>query len=336
MGKSKLTQQQRKRIKDRQSRLSTTSKANKPPETLLSPDQLGAEQIGTVVTRFSNQADVIADESINKTVRRCYFRSNLDSLVTGDHVVWQNGDPYGVISAVQPRTSQLDRLDSRGQANTIVANVDNVMLVVAPEPQPHAGLIDRYLVAIEHHQISAAIVVNKIDLSTEQLAPVLELIQRYQEIGYQVNLVSSKSGEGMGKLAERLSDQTSVFVGQSGVGKSSIINVLCPLAAAKTGKLSNARAKGRHTTTTADLYRLPGGGSIVDSPGIREFGLGHLETDQLLDGFVEFRPYVGKCRFRNCKHLNEPDCALKVACAEGKISGERLSSFRNISESMAS
>lgn len=334
MGKSKLTLQQRKRIKDKQSRLSIELDLDGQPESSAPPNQLGAEQSGIVVTRFSNQADVLAEDSLEKSLRRCYFRAHLDSLVTGDRVIWQDGDPYGVISAVLPRRSQLDRPDSSGQVNTVVANIDNVMVVIAPQPEPKTGLLDRYLIAIEHHQISPTIIVNKVDLGTELLSPVLELVELYRKIGYPVILISSKSGAGINKLVEILTAKTSVFVGQSGVGKSSIINILCPLAEAKIGKLSTARLAGRHTTTTADLYHLPSGGNIIDSPGIREFGMGHLNNHQLLNGFIEFRPYLGQCRFRNCRHLNEPDCALKNACKKGEISSQRLRSFRNISESI--
>ncbi len=334
MAKSKLTLRQQKRIRDKQSRAAPTNKHDDQLDDLLSSDQLGPEQSGTVVTRFSNQADVMSSLRPTDSLRRCYFRSHLESLVTGDQVVWRAGDSTGVITAVLPRTSQLERPDSRGNIRTVVANIDNIMIVVAPEPEAHHELIDRYLVASEQHKITPMIVLNKADLNAEQVKSVSNLLAPYQDIGYVAFQVSAKSGLGIGELVTRLTNKTSVFVGQSGVGKSSIINALCPPANAKVGKLSAAKAKGRHTTTTADLYLLSDGGSIIDSPGIREFGLMHLDRQQLAQGFIEFRPFLGQCRFRNCSHKNDPGCALRAACKEGSISAQRLDSYHRISQSL--
>ena len=330
--------QQRRRIRDKQSRSfaaqKNTQKSQDSLDALLSSDQLGPEQSGVVVTRYSNQADVLAEDAPQNPLRKCYFRSHLNSLVTGDKVTWRDGDPYGVISSVLPRESQLERPDSRGKIRTVVANISQIVITVAPEPEPHANLIDRYLVASEHHHIAALIILNKIDLHTKQVDKVTQLVAPYQSIGYPVLSVSATSGKGINELRSLLNNHTSVFVGQSGVGKSSLINSLCPSVSAKVGELSTAKTKGRHTTTTADLFPLPGGGSIIDSPGIREFGLLHLEQAQLASGFVEFRPFLGLCRYRNCQHRNEPNCALYNALLKGEISTQRLDSFRQISRSL--
>lgn len=334
MAKSKLTLRQRKRIRDKQSLASSIPKNDDALEQLLSSGQFGPEQTGIVVTRFSNQADVMSSLQPGSPLRRCYFRSHLESLVTGDRVVWRDGDPDGVISAVLPRTSQLERPDSQGNIRTVVANIDHILIVVAADPEPHNELIDRYLVASEHHQIAPIIILNKCDLDSERVAQVATMLTLYRDLDYPVVMVSAHTGEGIDELKALLTDRTSVFVGQSGVGKSSIINTLCPPANAKIGKLSTARAKGRHTTTTADLYLLSDGGSIIDSPGIREFGLVHLDQQQLARGFIEFRAYLGQCRFRNCSHKDDPDCALRNACEDGKISAQRLDSYHRISASL--
>ena len=217
MAKSKLTLRQQKRIRDKQSRSSSTTKNDDLFDALLTSGQLGPEQNGTVVTRFSNQADVMSETAPDSPLRRCYFRAHLDSLVTGDQVVWRDGDPTGVICAVLPRKSQLERPDGRGKIRTVVANIDRILIVVAPAPEPHHELIDRYLVACEHHQISPVIIVNKADMNTEQVKQVSDLVAPYRKIGYPVLAVSAKSGLGISELAALLANRTSVFVGQSGV-----------------------------------------------------------------------------------------------------------------------
>ncbi len=334
MAKSKLTLQQQKRIRDKQSRASATPKNDQKLDALLSSGKLGPEQNGTVVTRFSNQADVMSRQEPDSPLRRCYFRSHLESLVTGDQVVWRDGEPTGVISAVLPRTTELERPDSRGNIRTVVANIDNILIVVAPEPEPHSELVDRYLVVSEYHGVDPIIILNKSDLDGERVEQVAKMLSPYKDLGYPVLKVSANTDEGLDELMGLLTDKTSVFVGQSGVGKSSIINELCPPAQARVGKLSTARAKGRHTTTTADLYLLAQGGCIIDSPGIREFGLVHLDPQQLAQGFIEFREFLGQCKFRNCSHKDDPGCALRGASERGEISSQRLDSYHRICASL--
>ena len=218
----------------------------------------------------------------------------------------------GVIIAVLPRENFLERPSSLGELRPVAANIDQIIIVIAPLPEPHANLIDRYLVAAEHYQLSPVLLMNKSDLLDENnRSEMQELLSIYRDIGYPVLSVSSKTGARMDELKTLLDDKTSVFVGQSGVGKSAMINRLLPAANTVVGSLSEARDKGRHTTTSARLYHFSEGGDLIDSPGIREFHLEHLDKETLLNGFLEFRPFLGHCKFRDCQHDKEPGCRLK-------------------------
>lgn len=333
MAKRKITDQQHRRIQRKHSTSVDTAAIRKQGETLLLSGQLGPEQEGLVSTRYSNQVDVVT--SPDSPPQRCHLRSNLESLVTGDYVVWRAGDPYGVICAVKPRKTQLDRPDSRGKLRPVAANIDRIVVVIAPEPTPHANLIDRYLIAIEYQGITPLLVVNKADIASSLASAAKTLANTYTKLGYEVIEVSAQSCLGLDQLSASLAQHTSVFVGQSGVGKSSIINAICPSAEAAVGKLSEASAKGRHTTTTANLFFLPDGGQLIDSPGIREFGLIHLEEKHITAGFIEFLPFLGMCKFRDCSHKNEPNCALQNALKEGKISAQRMQSYQLIKQSLS-
>jgi ribosome biogenesis GTPase len=262
-------------------------------------------------------------------------------LVTGDRVVWRpstNAETAGVVVANLPRRSLLARPDSHTQLpKPVAANVDRIIIVIAPEPEPFANLIDRYLVAAEAVAITPILLLNKVDLldkadlvDTARRAVIDGLLREYRAIGYPVLTASSVNEHGLDQLKAELRDRVSVFVGQSGVGKSSLIKTLVPDSEIRIGELSLVERKGRHTTTTAQLFHMPGGGDLIDSPGIREFGLEHIERAQIENGFIEFRDWLGRCRFRDCSHTHEPDCALLQALHDGHISPARMASFRAI------
>ena len=218
----------------------------------------------------------------------------------------------------------------------MAANIDQIVLVIAPLPEPHANLIDRYLVASEACDIEPVIVLNKVDLlrqDSEWTARIEELLAPYPGLGYRL-LRTSRDEGGLTSLLQALENKVSVFVGQSGVGKSSIINRILPDAELRVGALSEASAKGTHTTTTAELVHLPGSGSLIDSPGIREFGLWHMSREQVEQGFREFRPFLGLCKFRDCRHEQEPECAILAAAEAGAISAVRMESYRRIIASL--
>lgn len=334
MSKRKLTRRQAWRIeKIQQERAERANKRSHKAEVQINEGDLGPEQEGLVIAHFGTQVAIEAldhGDSAPEAVR-CHLRANLGSLVTGDKVIWRSGDPLGVVVAVLPRHSQLSRPDPHGDMKTIAANIDRIIIVIAPYPEPHGNLIDRYLVAAESLNIQPIILLNKVDrLDDSNRVRLDEMKQRYQALGYEWLNVSSQTGEGVDELMRYLAHFTSVFVGQSGVGKSSLINRLLPEENLRVGPLSTVSQQGTHTTTTAQLYHFPEGGHLIDSPGIREFGLWHMDEQSLLEGFIEFRPFLGHCKFRDCAHQTEPGCAIRTALENGDISPIRMASFKQI------
>ncbi len=339
MSKRKLTRRQAWRIqKVQDERAARAAKKDDKAQQQLQEGDLGPEQHGLVIAHYGTQVSVEALEGDHKgQVFRCHMRANLGSIVTGDKVVWRTGDSHsggdalGVIVAVLPRHSELSRPDPYGDMKTVAANIDRIVIVVAPYPEPHGNLIDRYLVAAETLEIQPIILLNKVDrIDDSNQQRLNEMQARYTELGYEWLNASTMTEQGLSELQRYLADYTSVFVGQSGVGKSSLINMLLPGENLRVGPLSEISQQGTHTTTTAHLFHFPGGGHLIDSPGIREFGLWHMDEQSLLEGFVEFRPFLGHCKFRDCAHQSEPNCAIQKALEAGDISEVRMASFRYI------
>src|SRR3990167_2264430 len=338
MAKRQLNSGQNWRIEKTQGeRAARAAKRESQAVQILEGGDLGPEQTGLVIAHFGVQVEVEAlDGELAGQVFRCHLRANLPALVTGDQVVWRAGNQgIGVIVAQLPRNTELCRPDSRGQLKPVAANVDLIVIVFAPLPEPHPNLIDRYLVAAEHAGITPLLLLNKADLIDAQNGPALEaLLAVYRQLGYPLLEVSAHEGGGMQALQERLNGHVSVFVGQSGVGKSSLVNSLLPGVDTRVGPLSEQTGAGTHTTTTARLFHFPGGGKLIDSPGIREFGLGHVSRDDVEAGFIEFHELLGHCRFRDCKHDREHGCALLKALEEGRIQQQRMNSYRHILSSL--
>lgn len=340
MSQRKLNRRQEWRAekiqKERQAR------SNKKERNLSRQEQSGelsSEQQGLIICRYSRHFEVEALEGEDQgAVHRCVSRTNLGTLVAGDKVVWRAGsDQTGVIETRLERSTILERPDNFGNLKAVAANINQMLIVISCEPLPQPNLVDRYLVAAELMNIRPVIVFNKADLITDDNAAGFEsLLQRYRALGYQtVKIISSRHQKSdLSNLPELVNQRTSIVVGQSGVGKSSLINTLLPEAQLEVGDLSHASGEGTHTTTKAKLFHLPSGGQLIDSPGIRDFSLWHINISQLQLGFIEIAALLGSCRFRNCRHELEPGCAVLKAAEDGQIAPERFSSYERTKEAI--
>jgi len=288
-----------------------------------------------VLVSYGSQGVVLLDDGERK---RCKFRRQVGRPYCGDRVMVARADEASlVVEAVLPRKNNFVRTDERQRRNIIAANLDQVLIVVATRPLPSRDLMERYLLAVHSLGIEPLIVCNKTDLEldpneTANGVQVLSHMPDYEALGYTVIRTSCKTAPGITGLKSVLKDKTSILVGQSGVGKSSLINQLIPDLQLQTGELSSATGKGTHTTTSTIMYQLTEGGFLVDSPGVWEYGIWKLENHELSAGFIEFEPWLGKCRFNNCLHASEPDCAIKQAVEDGLIMEWRFQSYLRLLE----
>lgn len=255
-------------------------------------------------------------------------------LVVGDRVLLEGKTPALVVSAVAPRTTTLTRKSPGEQRGRVIAaNVDQAVLVMAAvSPEPNPRLLDRLLVACHHAGIEPLVCINKVDQGTEGLD---SWIGDYQDAGYQVMLASARTARGMGVLKRSVAGRTTLFCGPSGVGKSALLNAIHPGYRLREGSISGATGKGRHTTSTAQLLPLPGGGFVVDTPGVREFGLWDLPPAALFRCFPEIAPLAGSCAYRECSHTDDPDCAVREAVLAGRVSSRRYTSFLKLRQELA-
>lgn len=327
MTKRKLTQNQQRRIHSLQDRRRKELHCSDDVES----NSLENAQEGLLITRYGKQA--IVEDKLGNTIV-CHFRQNLSDIVAGDKVIWMPNNKSGVITAILPRTSTLFRQDFLGNQKPLAANATSLVIVIAPSPPATHETVDSYLIMAEKLKLNPILVLNKADLIKENQVTIWQhFLKIYQDIGYSVFMTSMKDNQGMADLQTILAHQTSILVGQSGVGKSSLINRLIPHLEIKIGDLSE-KCLGKHTTSIAALYHIPTGGQLIDSPGVRRFKLQENQPDLLIEGYVEMRQLAGACRFRNCHHLIEPNCAIIHAVTQGKVSQERYDSFKKLYQTL--
>lgn len=298
----------------------------------------GSVKGGRVLRSTGSWYDVLAgDERIACTVRgkfRLAGSRQTNPVVVGDEVeLLRNEDGTGVIVGISPRVRSLVRRAAGrqiGKAHVIAANVDHAWVVQAfDEPPFNPGFVDRFLVMAASNELPAGVIINKVDLASgrQAKAELKRIVRLYEGLGYPVHTISALSGKGLRKLRKRLKDRVSVVAGPSGVGKTTLLNALSPGLDLRTGDISHATGKGVHTTTFASLHPLADGGYLVDTPGLREFGLIGMEEGSLTHYFPEFVPLIPDCRFPNCTHDHEPGCAVKDAVDEGLLPISRYDSY---------
>ena len=315
-----LTRKQKWRIDKVQSeKIARADKAASKAESELDDEK---EYQGIVITRYG-QRQLVEDE--NGIVFQSVSRQNIGFSVAGDKILFQKTKhDDAVVTAIYPRDNELKRQDK-----LIAANIDQLWLVVAIEPHYEFELIDRYLIMAENSNLPIGIIVNKIELSSNKSKTENDFLN-YQSLGYDVHFLSVKKQINLDFFKEQLINKSHIFLGQSGVGKSSLINSLIPDLQLRVNEISSKSKLGKHTTTNTTIYHIPSGGDLIDSPGVREFQLDSLTELEIKSGFKEFRALSDACRFRDCRHINEPNCAVKESLDQGKINPNRYQSYLNI------
>ena len=279
---------------------------------------------GLVVAAFGKRYEIELDD---KRRISCVTRGKKTDIATGDFVEIKLTDTSeGVIEKILERSSLLYRSNAY-KSKLLAANVTQIVIVLATQPSFYETLLNRCLVAAEAAHIHALIVLNKCDLKNDD---ALAKLKTYEALGYKTVELSAK--EDITPLLPYLEHHQSVMVGQSGMGKSTIINALLPNEKTRTQEISNALDSGKHTTTATRLYHLNDTSTLIDSPGLQEFGLHHVSQNALEHAFIEFRPFLGHCKFNNCKHIHEPDCAILAQIQTNNINPIRLSQYQALSK----
>jgi len=295
---------------------------------------------GRVIVNFSRHVLVQEDSG---TRVDCQIKGRKLQPVAGDRIrfsIQRSG--FGVIEEVLPRRSVLERHDPNKRAAPLAANIDRMCIVVAPIPAPEPYLIDKYTVAAALLGLEPCVVMNKMDMADDDASSdrralreaLAELVGDYAEIGLKALSTSATDGRGIEPLRAALAGSTSIVVGPSGVGKSSLVKRLIPDLDLRIGEISRASGEGKHTTTRTTLFDLPGGGSLLDSPGVRDFYLWPMPLRELARGFIEFRPLAARCKFSDCTHRSEPQCAVRAAVDDGTLLTRRYEAYLGLTRIM--
>lgn len=321
MAKRKLSKQQQRRIASKQ-------------ENKIQDDKLQLDESSTQTARIiSHHGRQLYAETETFERIKCKIRQNLGDIACGDYVILQQalnttGESQNVVVAVKERENLLVKTGFAGSIKPVAANIGQLVVVTAVMPKPNPYLIDRYLTSAENLPAKAIIVINKVDLlDDEKKQDTDKLTKLYQDIGYQVICTSIKQNIGIDELSQALSNTTSILVGLSGVGKSSIVKAILPKEEIKIGETSRSTGEGKHTTTVSALYHLKDNGIIIDSPGVRDFTPINSSQDEITHGFIDVRRYNGACKFANCSHQNEPGCAMKQAVEAGELNQQRFNNY---------
>ena len=287
---------------------------------------------GRVITRFG--AELLVTNGDQRPLR-CTTKRKLDHAACGDEVVWQeNEHGNAFVTKILPRKNALTRRTYRGRPKTIAANIDQLIVTSSWLPRPIWDLVDRYLMAAVQLETDAIIIINKSDLELKQATKEdKKALQDYRDIGYTVISINAINGDGIDELRELMKNKINIFVGRSGVGKSSIAQHFLPDTEILVKEISQS-GEGQHTTTTATLYDLGNEAYLIDSPGVRDYALDELTQRKLSDGYREFASYVQNCRFNNCTHNHEPQCRVRTAVEQGEISPQRYQRYLNALKNM--
>ncbi|PCJ83648.1 MAG: ribosome small subunit-dependent GTPase A [Thiotrichaceae bacterium] len=336
MAKRKLSKQQQRRIESIQK--------NKIKNQQHADNNAQLEDSNTQTARvISHHGRQLYAETADLKKIKCKIRQNLGDIACGDYVLVQQsfnqsdtkpGEPtsavesQNVVVAVKERTNLLVKTGFAGAIKPVAANIGQLVIVTSLKPKPNPYLIDRYLIAAENLPAKALIIINKVDLlDPKSQKSVDDLSKLYKSIGYRVIASSMKQNLGLEEISDALSNTTSILVGLSGVGKSSIVKAILPKEEIRIAATSTSTGEGKHTTTVSALYHLKCNGIIIDSPGVRDFTPNNNSINEITNGFVDVRKFEGACKFSNCSHQNEPECAMKQAVADNKLNKQRFENY---------
>lgn len=286
------------------------------------------DQTATVIATYSRRMRLrlAGGKEVDARIKGKRIKPVCGDRVTAEPIA---NESEWLITAIAERDNELTRPNMRGQVEVLAANLDYLIVVAAAEPRPDWYIVDRYLCAAELMGISAAVAFNKIDRDTDTRSTEKQLAD-YAHVGYDVVRCSAREGDGMDKIGRLLADRCAIIVGQSGVGKSSIINRLVGDTMQRTSAVSDKTGEGRHTTVNSVMISLPGGGSVIDSPGVRDYAPALESSAIAATGFREITAAAQRCKFSNCHHLREPGCAVKEGVETGTISARRYESYKRI------